>query len=139
MKSETTSSLQEPASSGNLIEMSECVSASDLEALGSSAVEDYDRRISEIPKSLSVPFNFEAGRLQDKLITLYQVVVMCVRHEEDLEKIASWWEIMGNICDIFAARLHKLHLDHPDCGAGLYYDNILDLKNKCRRLQEMHQ
>jgi hypothetical protein len=66
------------------------------------------------------------------------MVALCVRKEDDLDKIAKWWEAMTNVCDQFAQRLHKLHEAHPYCGADTYYDDVLDLRNRCQRLKEMH-
>jgi hypothetical protein len=109
-----------------------------LQELGESAVAEYDRRIANIPPDFCAPFNIEAMRLEDELIRLYKLVVFCVREESDLGKVASSWGFMVGMCDRFAACLSELKIAHPTCGAELYYDNILDLRSKCQRLQEMH-
>jgi hypothetical protein len=77
-------------------------------------------------------------RLEDELIRIYKMVVFCVKEETDLEKVASLWGFMVGMCDFFAERLAKLKKAHPACGADSYYDRILDLRNKCHRLQQMH-
>lgn len=118
--------------------MSHCLSEADLRQLGESAIADYERRIALIPPDLSGPFNTEAMRLEDQLIGLYKMVVFCVKQEEDLSRVASLWAFMVGMCDHFAASLAKLKHDHPACGANAYYDRILDLRNKCQRLREMH-
>jgi hypothetical protein len=118
--------------------MSDCVAESHLRRLGESAVADSDRRIAGIPPDLCGAFNIEAMRLEDELIKIYKQVVLCVREESDLGKIASFWGFMVGMCDLFGERLSKLQTTHPACGAELFYDRILDLRNKCRRLQEMH-
>jgi hypothetical protein len=41
-------------------------------------------------------------------------------------------------CDEFAKRLDALRLAHPECGAALFYDRVLDLRNKCQPLRQMH-
>lgn len=109
-----------------------------LQELGESAMAESDRRIANIPAGLCTPFNTEAMRLEDELIRLYKLVVFCVREESDLGEVASWWGFMVGMCDHFGERLSKLRIAHPTCGAELYYDNILDLRSKCQRLQEMH-
>jgi hypothetical protein len=119
--------------------MSNCLSEADLRQLGESEVADSERRIALIPPNLSSPFNTEAMRLEDKLIVLYKMVVFCVKQEADLKQVASLWAFMVGMCDYFAASLAKLKNDHPACGANTYYDRILDLRNKCQRLQEMHE
>jgi hypothetical protein len=118
--------------------MSDCVAESHLRELGESAVAEYDCRIASIPPELCAPFNITAMRFEDELLRIYKSVVFCVRDEQDLQKVASWWAFMVNMCDLFAGRLSGLKTAHPTCGADYYYDNILDLRNKCRRLQEMH-
>jgi len=55
-----------------------------------------------------------------------------------LEKVASWSGTMVSRCDEFAKRLRDLSVAHPACGAGYFYDRVLDLRNKCQRLREMH-
>jgi hypothetical protein len=119
--------------------MSACLDDKYLRELGDVAVADYERRISQIPPEMCAPFTLAAMRLEYELILLYKLVVLCARSEQDLNKVASLWEFMVDMCDAFAGRLKKLHDAHPSCGADSYYDKILDLKNKCRRLQEMHQ
>jgi hypothetical protein len=45
---------------------------------------------------------------------------------------------MVAVCDKYAAKLGEFHAEHPDCGAGFFYDRILDLRSKCNRLRELH-
>ncbi len=118
--------------------MNNCGTPSHLQEIGENAVAQFDSRIAQIPDNLRMAFNLEAMRLEDKLLFIYQFVVSCAREEEDLEKIASNWELMVGMCDVFSRRLYNLKESHPACGADVYYDRILDLRNKCHRLQEMH-
>lgn len=118
--------------------MSNCATPSQLQELGDSAVAQFDSRIADIPSELCAAFQIEAMRLEDQLLFIYRLVAICSRDEQDLEKIASSWEFMVEMCDCFAERLSRLKNDHPACGAELYYDRILDLRNKCHRLQKMH-
>ncbi|HEX3716501.1 MAG TPA: hypothetical protein VH595_00915 [Verrucomicrobiae bacterium] len=120
--------------------MNSCLQVQDkyLIELGDSAVAEYEQRIANIPPDLSSPFNVAAMRLQDELVCLYKLVALCARSEQNLDKVASLWEFMEGTCDRFAQELSKLHLEHPVCGADLYYNQILDLRNKCHRLREMH-
>ena len=118
--------------------MSNCLATEDLQQLGDSAIAESNLRIASLPPDLCWSFNIEAMRLQDELIRIYRMVVLCVKDEPDLGKVALFWSFMVGMCDDFAKSLQKLKNDHPACGANTYYDRILDLRNKCQRLQEMH-
>ena len=118
--------------------VNDCVAASNLQELGESAVAEFDRRIAHIPRELCAAFLLEAIRLEDELLIIYKMVALCVRQELDLENVAASWGFMVEMCDAFAERLSQLKTAQPSCGAEPYYDRILDLRNKCRRLQEMH-
>jgi hypothetical protein len=118
--------------------MSSCFDTTDVLELSRATLEDANRRISEIPVDLCAPFFAEASNLEQQLLGVYRTVALCVRKENELERIASWWCAMMKACDGFAGRLAKLSREHPDCGAAVFYDRVLDLRNKCQRLQEMH-
>src|SRR5260370_42369091 len=118
--------------------MTECLGESDLKELAQSALAEFDKEIKTLAPELCVPFNQAAMRLEGELLTIFKFVVQIVRREEDLGKIASWWGTMVSQCDEFAKRLNDLSLAHPACGADFFYDRVLDLRNKCQRLQKMH-
>ncbi|MEY2411384.1 MAG: hypothetical protein QOF48_4054 [Verrucomicrobiota bacterium] len=106
-------------------------------------VQDHDRRVAAIPEDLCAAFNQEARQLNNELLTIYKIVAMMVRKMEviepdDLSKVAEAWGEMTAICDQASTRLSVLHKGHPYCGAQVYHDDVLDLRNKCRRLQQMH-
>ncbi len=118
--------------------MSACFDTSDVLELSRATLDEANRRLSEIPADLCAPFYAEASNLEQQLLGVYRTVALCVRKEQDLEKIAAWWEAMTKACDEFAGRLAKLSEEHPECGSEFFYDRVLDLWNKCQRLQEMH-
>ena len=118
--------------------MSACFDTADVLELSRATLAEANRRLSEIPADLCAPFCAEASNLEQQLLGVYRTVVLCVRKEDDLEKIANWWRAMTEACDEFAARLGKLREEHPQCGSEFFYDRVLDLRNKCQRLQEMH-
>src|ERR1017187_2257038 len=118
--------------------MTECLGESDVTELANSTLAEFDQEIATLAPELCVPFNQAAMRLEGELLTIYKFVVRIVRREDDLEKVASWWRTMVSRCDEFAKRLRDLSVAHPACGAGFFYDRVLDLRNKCQRLQEMH-
>ncbi len=118
--------------------MNHCLAESDFRELGDEMLSGFDQRVASIPKDLCAPFHQEARHLETELLTIYRVVALCVRKEQDLAQIAADWAFMVNICDDSAARLGRLREQHPYCGADTYYDRVLDLRNKCQRLQNLH-
>ncbi len=118
--------------------MTECLGESDVKALAKSTLQEFDQEIATLAPELCVPFNQAAMRLEGELLTIYRFVVRIVRRENDLDKVANWWGTMVSQCDEFAQRLQDLSIAHPACGAAFYYDRVLDLRNKCQRLREMH-
>ncbi len=118
--------------------MSACLDQQDVVQLSEMTLTESAKRLQRIPENLCAPFNEEARALELELLNVYRTVVLCVKKEDSMENVASWWETMTNICDVFSKRLHDLHSRHPYCGADVFYDRVLDLRNKCRRLQEMH-
>lgn len=118
--------------------MTECLDKSDLELVAQSTLNRFDDEVAALEPELCVPFNQVARTLEGKLLTIYEFVVRIVRREDDIGKVASLWAAMVSQCDAFAQRLRQLSVAHPACGAEFYYDRVLDLRNKCQRLQQMH-
>ena len=118
--------------------MKECLTESDLLELSQGALASFEQSLATIPKDLCAPFHEEARQLETELLTVYRVVVLCTKREEDLERVSKWWATMVRLCDEFALRLSKLVATHPACGAEQHYDRVLELRSKCLRLQKMH-
>ncbi len=118
--------------------MTDCLTGSDLQVLGKGVIQDFERRVAAIPKDLCGPFHTEAVRLEADLLGIYRVAVVVARKTDDLESIASVWGVMVMFCDDAAKGLIDLVNQHPHCGANVYYDRVLDLRNKCHRLQQIH-
>lgn len=110
----------------------------DFKAVGESAVQDFERRIEAIPPDVSSQFNEEAGRLETAILTLYKSVVQATKSVDDLEEVSKLWACMVEVCDVGAKGLSRLVQEHPMCGAEYYYDRLLDLRNRCLRLQNLH-
>jgi hypothetical protein len=127
------------AKSDILSQMQTCVEEADLREMGHTIAADFDRRIALIPEDMCLAFHTEARQLETQLLTIYQLVARVTRKVDDLDKVASLWEAVVNLCDEFAGRLGNLVKQHPDCGASSYYDRVLDLRNKCHRLHQMHR
>ena len=118
--------------------MNSCLQESDLAEIGSRMVADFERRVASIPQDLCAPFHTQAQHLETQLLTVYQMVAKMVRRVEDLDQVSSLWGCIVAMSDGSLVQLKKLTEAHPYCGAQVYYDKVLDLRNKCRRLQEMH-
>jgi hypothetical protein len=110
----------------------------DLTNIADSDLSRFDRAVAHIPEDSCSLFHEEASRLEAGLLGVYRVVAMMVRQEEQVEKVAMCWDAMVAVCDKYAAKLGEFHAEHPDCGAGFFYDRILDLRSKCNRLRELH-
>src|SRR5262245_56310021 len=118
--------------------MKECLTEPDLLELSQESLASFDQRLATIPKDLCAPFHEEARQLETELLTVYRVVVLCTKREEDLERVSRWWATMVQVCNDFAVKLNHLVQAHPACGAEHYYDRMLELRSKCFRLQKMH-
>ena len=119
--------------------MSQCFDFADIFELSQASLAETEKRLNEIPAELSAPFYAEADKLEQQLLAVYRIVALCVRKEDDLDVVTGWWDAMTKICDLFAARLNQLCEAHPYCGASLFYDNVLDLRNRCLRLANLHR
>ena len=118
--------------------MNNCLTSLELKELGDSSIVAFDKRVASIPNDLCAPFHQEARQLETELLTIYRIIALGVRKEQDLNAVAAAWGAMVAMCDTFAISLNKLTTKHPYCGADSYYNRVLDLRNKCNRLQKMH-
>jgi hypothetical protein len=118
--------------------MSNCLQPTALSELAQSTLSTFEERVSKIPPDFCSAFHGEARTLEGQLLTIYKLVAICSRDEDDLDQVSANWALMVRVCDMFADKLQGLNKQHPNCGAEVYYDKILDLRNKCRRLSEMH-
>jgi hypothetical protein len=98
----------------------------------------FELRVASIPQDMCAPFHQEARQLEVELLTIYKMVALCVKKDEDLGMVSKRWGAVVQMCDNSAKQLFQLTQKHPYCGAAVYYDRVLDLRNKCFRLQQMH-
>jgi len=118
--------------------MAHCLDDQDLRDLSVDSLKFFEQQVAKIPNNVCAPFYEAAGRLESQLLLLYKMVVICTKKEDDLDQVALWWGSMVKICDEFASHLEGLVKQHPYCGAEFYRDRFLDLRNTCKRLQELH-
>jgi len=115
-----------------------CLDKDDLKEISFDSLQNFEKEIAGIPNDLCAPFCEAAGRLDSQLLMLYRIVVRCAKKEDDLDNVAQLWSSMVGICDEFTKHLEGLVKQHPYCGAELYRDRLLDLRNTCLRLQDLH-
>jgi hypothetical protein len=118
--------------------MTKCLEEADVKDIGHSAVAQFDRNVALIPEDLCAPFHSQAMKLESELLMVYQMVARICKKLDDLDSIASLWDVMVTICDSSLKSLRSLVDRHPQCGANSFYDKVLDLRNKCERLKQMH-
>ena len=116
-----------------------CVTPEGFSRISGSALQEFDRRIEKAPLDTCLPFNQAASDLEVELNHSYRFVAEMGRELEDLDEIAALWDGFVLMCDRYAEKLRKLHEAHPMCGADYFYDRVLDLRNKCRRLADLHR
>jgi ferritin-like metal-binding protein YciE len=109
-----------------------------LNELAESTLSTFDEAVLALPTNFRSEFLMQARQLEAQLLTIYRLVAISVRDEDDLDEVANMWGAMVAICDKFADRLGRLKAAYPDCGADIFYDHILDIRNKCKRLEQLH-
>jgi len=119
--------------------MSTCLDTTDLEELGDSALRDFSATLAGIPEDMCVPFNEAARGLEIEILAFYKMAARLAKKETELDRVAKIWESMAGICGNAISELKALHAKHPYCGADNYRDRLMDLRNKCQRLWEMHK
>jgi len=119
--------------------MNGCLAAKMFEEAGESAIRGFEERVAALPQDLRAPFHSEARQLEAEMLTIYKLVALFVRDEQDLAQIASAWASMVRICDDSLLKLGNLIKQQPSSGADYYFDRLLDLRNKCLRLQKIHE
>ena len=118
--------------------MTSSIERADLQQMTEDTLARFQKRVADLPPDLQGPFNAEAKALEAEILTIYRVVAMLARKEQDLDKVAELWGLMKSFCDLALSQLSELHRSHPFAGAEVYHDRILDVRNRCQRLQTMH-
>ncbi len=108
----------------------------DITAIKDSALKVFDNSIAAADSSECWGVNDAVTRLETQLLQLYGIVVLALKHEEDLAVIAQNWGNMVTVCDDVALKIGSLGEEHPYCSVS--HDKILDLRNRCARLQNLH-
>jgi len=108
----------------------------DINKINESALKTFDESIATADPGLCWEFNEAVARLESQLTQLYGIVVLALKREEDLSLIAKTWGGMVGICDHVARKIGALAQRHPACAVS--HDKILDLRNRCERLRNLH-
>jgi hypothetical protein len=110
--------------------------AQDLNDLKTNALRVFEDRVRNVDPDLCYEFDQEIGRLEAQTLQLYAMAAITAKREEESARVAELWKMMVSICDEVASRMKALCDQHPACTAS--HDKILDLRNKCARLAELH-
>ena len=108
----------------------------DLEILKDSALKSFDEGVASADPDLCWEFNLEVGRLESQVAQLYGIAALIAKREIEVAKVAELWTGMVKVCDAIAEKVSNLCNEHPYCLAS--HDKILDVRNKCARLAELH-
>jgi hypothetical protein len=119
--------------------MSTSLIESDLNDLTDGNLDTFDREVCAIPPDACASFLQAASRLEAELLSIYRMVALSTKREESLDRVGRWWKAMVEVCDRHAGKLKAISESHPNCGADFFYDRIFDLRNKCLRLQSLHE
>jgi hypothetical protein len=108
----------------------------DITKINESALKTFDESIAAADPDMCWEFDEAVARLESQLIQLYGIVVLALKREEDLSVIAKTWGGMVGICDHVARKIGALSQQHPNCAVS--HDKILDLRNRCERIRNLH-
>ena len=118
--------------------MSGCVGETHVKSVSDRLLGEFDRGISLLPGDLCAPFREEAGKLVSGLDLIGTFAAGMAKQEDDLDKVAELWRAVVTCADECLRRMNQLTTDHPYCRAEDHQDAILDLRNRAKRLVEMH-
>ena len=118
--------------------MSACAGESIIRSVSEQFCTNFDSSVQFIPGDLCAPFRTEASRLLEGLKIVADVAGKLTRSEDDLDKVAAVWKAMVEACDQCQKRLSDIAEKHPHCGAMEFHDEMLDLRNTCARLYQLH-
>jgi hypothetical protein len=107
--------------------------------LWQGTAEEFEKNLQSFPADTCGRLQDAAIQIESAIKVVYRVTALEARSTEDLSEVARLWGAMGEVCQQAVKKLSALSQQQPDCGIGIYLDRILDLANKCRRLQEMHR
>jgi hypothetical protein len=100
---------------------------------------EFDDTLRDCPLDSSTRLQDAAIRIESAIKVVYRVTALEARAIEDMHEISRLWGTMSQICRDAVKKLGSISDKNRDCGVGIYIDRILDLANKCQRLQEMHR
>jgi hypothetical protein len=108
----------------------------DLEQLGQTALQDFDRELAGLDRAKQGGLERHAQRLEAKLEQLYAVAATMAQREESLDAVAAIWGRMALICDRMAKALSDLYQNSKPASES--YDRILDIRNACEENRALH-
>jgi hypothetical protein len=101
--------------------------------------QEFDESLGSSPLDTCTQIQDTAVRIESAIKVVYRVTALEARSIDDMQMVSELWGNMAQICRDAVKRLTSMGDKNRDCGVGVYVDRILDLANKCQRLQEMHR
>jgi len=108
----------------------------DLEAIGGRTLQVFSEGVERAEPDMCWEFNKQVSNLESQAIQLYGIVAILTKKEDDIAKVAEMWDAMTRLVDTFASKLKSLCDQHPFCETS--HDTLLDLRNRCSRLRDLH-
>lgn len=108
----------------------------DIRKMKDMALSQFENCVNDSDQGNCYSFDEEVVRLETKLLSIYSIVASSAKNEDSLEAKANLWGFMTEICDDFASKLSELIEQHPACSAS--HDKILEIRNRCQSLKDLH-
>lgn len=70
------------------------------------------------------------------LSELYRLTVLVVKVEEDMDRVAHWWELMANVCE---SQRHALARGLGPQAGQPALDDMVKLRDRCREFRDLHR
>lgn len=112
------------------------IDAKDFQEITDSALRSFEDQVGAADPDVCGEFDIAVARLESQVIQLYGIAALLARREPDIEKVGEIWGAMVGVCDAVAKKIKALCDEHPLCTTS--HDKILDIRNKCARLSELH-
>lgn len=108
----------------------------DFDTIKDANLRTFSERVGQIAEGECWLFDIEVSRLESQALQLHAIATLAARQEDDLDKVSALWATMERICDAYATKLSEVCRRHPYCQAS--HDKLLDLRNRCSRLKDLH-
>ena len=110
----------------------------DFETVKTSTFKTFKEKVASITKEDCWDFDLAVSCLESQLTQLYSFAALMAKRETGLKETAQIWDEMIFACDEAAKLIQKMSKKHTTCSGPHSHDRILDIRNRCARLKELH-